>query len=98
MKYLNKIPNIWQRTSFEGYHSGFITTDVKKTAKGYRIKRFSNYITILNIDLEVLPNGFAKATVKVDKNYHPKYQYTMYFNSAMVEVGNRKIWMSLQQK
>lgn len=96
MQYIENIPKIWNRTSFEGYHSGFITTKIKKTNYGYHITRFSNYVTILSIKFEVLQNGCAKATIKVDKNYHAPYQYTMYFDSDLNEVKSRKEWLSIQ--
>lgn len=96
MEHLKKIPVIWHETDFKGHHSGFITTSIKKTKKGYNIKRFSNYVTVININLEVLHNGFSKATIKVDKNYHAKYQYTMYFDEELKEVKNRKEWLTQQ--
>ena len=103
MQYINEIPKIWQKTSFEGFHSGYITTSIKKTNYGFKITRFSNFVSILNIKFEVLGNGFAKATVKVDTNYRPKYQYTLYFDKDYNEIKStstrleRKKWLELQK-
>ena len=103
MQYINEIPKIWQKTDFQGFHSGYITTAIKKTNYGFKINRFSNYVSLLSIKFEVLTNGFAKATVKVDTNYRPKYQYTLYFDKEYNEIKEkttkleRKKWLELQK-
>lgn len=97
MEYLNEIPKIWQRIDFEGYHSGYITTAIKKTNYGFKINRFSSYVSLLNIKFEILSNGFAKAIIKVNTNYRPKYQYTMYFDKDYNEIKEHKEWLNLQK-
>ena len=92
-EYLSEIPYIWRK--IDG-NTGYRTTEIVKTTYGYRIKRFSNYVSLLTIRLMVFPNGFSKATVKVDTNYRPKYQYTVYFDTENKEVKTRKEWLSMQ--
>ena len=104
MKYLENIPEMWRKTSFNGFHSGYITTKIKKTDYGYKIYRFSNYVSLQYIRFEILKKGFAKATVKVHTNYRKPYQYTLYFDSDFIALrGNstaqeRKVWLKLQTK
>ena len=67
-------------------HSGLVTLKRVKTNYGYRIMQGTNYISLHYVKLIIFPNGKAKAVVKVDKNYHPKYQYTLYFDRSGREI------------
>jgi hypothetical protein len=66
--------------------SGFQTTKVIEKPNGLIIHRFSHYVTLVYIRLYKYQDGFSKAVVKVDKNYHPRYQYTLYFDKDGREI------------
>ena len=93
-EYLNDIPFCWRRTEDTG--SGYRTTKIKKTKYGFVIHRFSNYISLQYIRLEILETGFCRANIKVDTNYQRKYKYTVYFDNKMIEIRDRKMWLELQ--
>jgi hypothetical protein len=98
------LPKIYQ-TNSHPFTSGYRTTKIKETANGYKINRFSNYISLQNITLTYQPNGFSKAIVKVDTNYRPKYQYTLYFDNTGELIKSptdndkeeKKIWLAMQK-
>ena len=104
MQTLHHLPKVYSSNSFPQVQSGYRTTQVQIKPYGFRVVRFSNYISLQYIKVECLQNGFSKATVKVDRNYSAKYQYTVYFDNYGNEIQSesnttledRKIWLSLQ--
>ena len=100
----NVIPKIFASNSYP-FRSGYKTTKITETKNGYLIRRFSNYISLQYIKVVYSANGFSKATVKVDKNYHAKYQFTIYFDAMGNEINselnttisNKKAWLLLQK-
>lgn len=99
------IPAVYASNDYP-FRSGYKTTRIIPTKYGYRIHRFSNYISLQYIKVEYLDNGFSKATVKVNKNYHAPYQYTLYFDNKGNEIksennstkAERKTWLEMQSK
>lgn len=83
-KYLNDIVQ-----PFGLKHSGLTTVKRVKTKYGWHIVKMSNYIAIYTTRLEVYPDGTAKAVTKVNKNYYPKYQYTLYFDKDGKEIKDK---------
>lgn len=57
-----------------------------KTPTGYKIMRRTNFISTYRTVLTINGDGTAKSVTKVDKNYHPKYQFTLYFDEAGLEI------------
>jgi hypothetical protein len=55
-------------------------TKVKETSKGFNICLFTNYVCIYYKYITLGKKGSAKVVTKVDKNYHEKYQFTIYEN------------------
>lgn len=51
----------------------------KKKLHTGNIQVMTSYISIITYRIKETEKG-AKVTVVVDKNYHAKYQYTMYFD------------------
>ena len=100
-----QLPKIYACNDYPQTQSGYRTTKIEIKPYGFRVLRFSNYISLQYIKVEFLPNGFSKATVKVDTNYRAKYQYTIYFDNLGNEIksdnnstiAERKIWLSLQK-
>lgn len=100
---MNTIPKIYASNDYP-FTSGYKTTKIIPTKYGYRIHRFSNYISLQYIKVEYLPNGFSKAIVKVNTNYQSPYQYTLYFDNEGNEVksdnnntiAERKEWIKMQ--
>lgn len=100
---MNTIPKIYASNDYP-FTRGYKTTKIIPTKYGYRIHRFSNYISLQYIKVEYLANGFSKATVKVNTNYQSPYQYTLYFdvegNEMKSENNNtkleRKNWLAMQ--
>jgi len=100
----NQLPNAYSTNQFPQTQSGYRTIKVEVKPYGFRVIRFSNYISLQYIKVECLPNGFSKATVKVDTNYRAKYQYTIYFDNNGNEIhsennctkAERKAWLQLQ--
>ena len=96
------LPTIYNQNSHP-HRSGYRTTKIKQTTTGFVINRFSHYISLQKIKLVYNDKGFSKGTVKVDTNYRPKYQYTLYFDNlgniikADTTLQERKIWLELQQ-
>jgi hypothetical protein len=82
---LHSLPLIYQANAYP-FINGYKIISIKPTANGFKIKKFSNYISTQSIKLEYLPNGFSKAVVKVDTNYQPKYQFTLYFDKDGNEI------------
>jgi hypothetical protein len=68
---------------------GRVTLNRVKKPYGWLITEGTNYISIYKIRLELFPDGRAKATVKVDKNYHSPYQYTLYFDKQGREIKDK---------
>jgi len=97
MKYL--LPLVYQSNEYP-HRSGYKCTKITPIKNGYRINRFSNYISLQSIKLIYNDNGFSKATVIVNTNYVP--QYTLYFDDKGNEVkadnvkAERKLWLALQ--
>jgi len=79
-EYVGDIPPKWRELATEPHHSGYATTKIQKTDYGYKIHRFSHHISLQTIRYEIYDDGFSKAIVKVDTNYNPRYQYTLYFH------------------
>lgn len=100
MTYL--LPKVFQSNTYP-FTTGYKITNIKPKSYGYIVERFSNYVSLQNIKIVYNEKGFAKATVKVDINYHPKYQFTLYFDNQgnTIESNNtrkeRKIWLELQK-
>ena len=97
------IPAVYASNDYP-FTRGYKTTRIIPTKYGYRIHRFSNYISLQYIKVEYLDNGFSKATVKVNTNYQTPYQYTIYFDNKGNEIKaeshntklERKIWLKMQ--
>jgi hypothetical protein len=101
MNYL--LPKIFQTNSFP-FTRGYKTTKVIAKKDGYILHRFSNYVSLQNVKIVYNPNGFSKATIKVNTNYQTPYQYTIYFDNEGNEIKaennstkERKIWLEMQK-
>jgi hypothetical protein len=70
----------------EEYPANILTHKIKKTEYGYKILHMTHYITTTKTKLIINQDGTAKATSKVDKNYHRPYQFTMYFDKNGYEI------------
>ena len=57
-----------------------------KTDYGYKIRKITSYVSIMNIKLFINKNKSAKATVKVNTNYRKPYQYTLYYDCDKKEI------------
>ena len=75
------LPRIYASNPYPLQNTGYRTVTVQPKPYGFRIVRFSNYISLQYIKVVFNDNGFSKATVKVDTNYRSKYQYTIYFDN-----------------
>lgn len=101
----HQLPKAYSANQFPQTQSGYRTIKVEPKPYGFRVVRFSNYISLQYIKVECLPNGFSKATVKVDTNYRAKYQYTVYFDNNGNEIQDesnktateRKVWLDMQK-
>ncbi len=97
------IPQIFAQNSYP-FRSGYKTTKIIPTKYGYRIHRFSNYISLQYVKVEYCDNGFSKATVRVNTNYQATYQFTLYFDNTGNEIKSennntkieRKQWLQMQ--
>lgn len=69
---------------------GTRVTKVVKTAYGYRVQMFNNYITLFYVKLVVNSNGSAKAHYLVKKNYCDDKRYTIYFGIDGNEVTRKE--------
>lgn len=66
-----------------------LSHDIIKTDYGYKIKKVTSYVSIINTKLIINKNKSAKAIVKVNTNYRKPYQYTLYFDCDKQEIkGN----------
>ena len=86
-------------TGIGTHYSNYLTVDDDRTKQGTRVTKvtkkngyylfhmFNNYITLYYGKLTVNDDGTAKAVIKVDKNYHPKFQYTLYFDELGREIN-----------
>lgn len=83
----------------QGFHySDFLTVDndynktttrvtkVTKKSNCYLFLMFNHYITLYYGKLVINSDGTAKAVIKVNRNYCPKYQYTIYFDNEGKEI------------
>ena len=100
-----QLPKIYNSCAYPQQQTGYRTIKVDAKPYGFRVVRFSNYISMQYIKIVYSENGFSKATVKVDTNYRSKYQYTLYFDNAgnEIKVGDtnstrleRAKWLSMQ--
>ena len=77
----------------------------KKTSYGYSHVRGTPYICIYKTRIYVYEDGFAKSVTRVDKNYHPPYQFTTYWNADGTEIVSQNnstraelnIWKTLRE-
>jgi hypothetical protein len=75
------------KENFNATTTNLKVTKVKKTNKGFIIHLFTNYICLYYKYITIGKNGSAKVVTKVDKNYHAKYQFTIYENSEGKEIS-----------
>lgn len=66
-------------------------TDIKVKGNVTTIKKFSNYVSVINLKITKLDNGFFKGRQVTDKNYHPKTTHTNYYTQKgnMIKVTDR---------
>ena len=88
-EYVNEIPSMWRGLANKPYHRGYATTKITKTKYGFKINRFSHYVSLQSIKFEVFDDGFSKGVVKVNKNYQAPYQYTIYFDNKMQPITSQ---------
>lgn len=74
------------KEAFNSDTTNLKVTKVKETNYGFIVHLFSNYVCLYYKYITVGKNGTAKIVTKVDKNYHAKYQYTMYENEQGEEI------------
>ena len=74
------------KEAFNSTTNNLKVTSVKKTNKGYNIHLFTNYICLYYKYITLGKNGTAKVVTKVDRNYHAKYQFTIYENKEGIEI------------
>jgi hypothetical protein len=64
----------------------------------------SDFVSLQNIKLYILDNGFSYAIVKVNPNYRTPYQFRLYFDANGKEIisttnsdsTEKKEWLKLQ--
>lgn len=61
-------------------------TKVTKKPYGYLIKMMNDYITLFTVKLEIYEDGFAKARIKIEKNYQPTRMVSRYFDQSGREI------------
>jgi hypothetical protein len=60
---------------------------VKQTNYGFIIHLFTNYVCLYYKYVTLGKYGSSKIVTKVDRNYTPKYQFTIYENNLGEEIS-----------
>lgn len=74
------------KEAFNSDTTNLKVTKVKETNNGFIIHLFTNYVCLYYKYITIGKNGTAKILTKVDRNYHAKYQFTMYENEQGEEI------------
>ena len=66
--------------------TGMATRRVRERPYGWLVNRSSCYVTLQTWRIEKQEDGRYKCVVKVNKNYVPKYQYTLWLDAQGNEI------------
>ena len=92
-----QIPPIY-RMPEKGDVTKLQTTKIKPTKYGFRLQRFSSYVTQEFISVYILDNGFCYCKGVHKRNYCKDSYSTEYFDRDGNRVKTRKEWLKLQNQ